>query len=505
MNITLQAFGSNGGAVDLAKTVVGCIAVAVYEDRKLSTEAEALDREGAVSAALASGDLSAKPGSALLLHNPQGVAAKRILLVGLGKAGAASEKTFADTVRVALRALAGLGASDAILALPMDSVAQRDASWAVRHIAQAVHETAYRSDTLKSEKDPMRDGVRELTVAVAAGAGVTAALAEGIATGKGMTLARTLADLPPNICTPDYLAQSAHALAKEHGFAIDVLDRDAMRELKMESYLAVASGSQQPPACVVLRHDGGKPGEAPLVLVGKGLTFDSGGISIKPGAAMDEMKYDMCGAAAVLGVFRAIGELGLALNVIGVVAACENMPSGGATRPGDILTTMNGLTVEVLNTDAEGRLVLCDALTYVERFAPAAVIDIATLTGACVTALGSYNSGLFSRHDDAHDLLAAELLEASRYTGDRAWRMPLDDAYREQMKSNFADLANIGTPGAGAVVAAAFLERFTRKYTWAHLDIAGTAWKTGAEKGATGRPVPLLMRFLCKRAELNTK
>jgi leucyl aminopeptidase len=246
---------------------------------------------------------------------------------------------------------------------------------------------------------------------------------------------------------------------------------------------------------------GGKAKDAPTVLVGKGITFDTGGISLKPGLGMDEMKYDMCGAASVLGTFRAIGEMNLKLNVIGVIPTCENMPSGRATKPGDIVTSMSGQTIEVLNTDAEGRLVLCDALTYVERFKPAAVVDIATLTGACITALGHHNSGLFTRHDAAHDALADELLAAGRSTGDTAWRMPIEDSYQEQLKSNFADIANIGGPAAGSITAACFLERFTKQYTWAHLDIAGTAWKSGPAKGATGRPVSLLTAFLINRAQ----
>ena len=269
----------------------------------------------------------------------------------------------------------------------------------------------------------------------------------------------------------------------------------------MGSFLSVTNGSNEPPKFIVLKHLGGNAKEAPTVLVGKGITFDSGGISIKSGAGMDEMKYDMCGAASVLGTFRAIAEMGLKLNVIGVIPSCENMPSGRATKPGDIVTSMSGQTIEILNTDAEGRLILCDALTYVERFKPAVVVDIATLTGSCVTALGHHNSGLFSRHDDAHDRLANELLDAGKTTGDTAWRMPIEDAYQEQLKSGFADVANIGGAAGGSITAACFLERFTKKYTWAHLDIAGTAWKSGKDKGATGRPVPLLTTFLMNRVQ----
>jgi leucyl aminopeptidase len=314
-----------------------------------------------------------------------------------------------------------------------------------------------------------------------------------------MDLSKTVGNLPPNICTPTYLADTAKKIAREFGQSVEVLDRKQLEALKMGSFLSVTNGSPQPPKFIVLKHMGGKAKEAPVVLVGKGITFDTGGISLKPGSGMDEMKYDMCGAASVLGTMRAIGEMALPLNVIGVIPTCENMPSGTATRPGDIVTSMSGQTIEILNTDAEGRLILCDALTYVERFKPACVIDIATLTGACVTALGHHNTGLFTRHDDAHDELANALIAAGKYANDTAWRMPIEDAYQEQLKSNFADMANIGGPPGGSITAACFLERFTKKYTWAHLDIAGTAWKSGGAKGATGRPVPLLTTFLLER------
>jgi leucyl aminopeptidase len=311
-----------------------------------------------------------------------------------------------------------------------------------------------------------------------------------------MALTKRLGNLPPNICNPTFLAEEARKLAKEFKLAVEVLETKDLEALKMGSFLSVARGSAQPPRLIVLKHAGGGK-SAPVVLVGKGITFDSGGISLKPGAAMDEMKFDMCGAASVIGTMRTVAELKLKLNVIGVVAACENMPSGTASRPGDIVTSMSGQTIEILNTDAEGRLILCDALTYVERYKPAAVVDIATLTGACVVALGNVNSGLFANNDR----LAQQLLAASRESADAAWHMPLAPEYDEQLKSNFADMANIGTPGnAGAITAACFLARFTKAYHWAHLDIAGTAWKSGAAKGATGRPVPLLSQFLIERA-----
>ena len=379
----------------------------------------------------------------------------------------------------------------------------RDSAWALRTAVLSIRESLYRSDELKSKKDAPKGGVKKLAIAtdLTSAAAAKATLGISLAQANGMDLAKTLGNLPPNICTPTYLASTAKKIAKEFKLGIEVLDRKQLEALKMGSFLSVTNGSDQPPKFIVLKHMGGKAKAAPVVLVGKGITFDTGGISLKPGSGMDEMKYDMCGAASVLGTFRAIAEMKLKLNVIGVIPTCENMPSGSATRPGDIVTSMSGQTIEILNTDAEGRLILCDALTYVERFKPEVVVDIATLTGACVTALGHHNSGLFTRHDDAHDELANELLAAGKESNDTAWRMPIEDSYQEQLKSNFADIANIGGPPGGSITAACFLERFTRKYTWAHLDIAGTAWKSGAAKGATGRPVPLLTSFLINRAE----
>ena len=311
-----------------------------------------------------------------------------------------------------------------------------------------------------------------------------------------MDLTRDLGNLPGNVCTPAYLANTAKKLAKDWKLKVEVLGQKQLEALRMGSFLSVTRGSVEPPQFIVLQYQGGAAKAAPVVLVGKGITFDTGGISLKPGDGMDEMKYDMLGAGSVLGTMRAVAEMGLKINLVVIVPTCENMPSGNATKPGDIVTSMKGLTIEVLNTDAEGRLILCDALTYAERFKPAAVIDVATLTGACVIALGHHNSGLFSK-DDA---LAGELLDASREASDPAWRMPLDEEYQDQLKSNFADLANIGGRPGGSITAACFLSRFTEAYPWAHLDIAGTAWKSGAAKGATGRPVPLLSQFLIDRA-----
>jgi leucyl aminopeptidase len=496
MDFSIKAFDTKN---PIASAKTGCVAVAVFENKKLSSEAMALDNAGEISAALKSGDISGKPGTTLLLRGVPGVSAERVLLVGIGSDEAISEKNFASAVHAMLKAFAALGATDAIIALPLTQVKERDANWALRRIVCAAREGLYRSDSLKSKKDPAPSGVRKIVLAALPTPAAKTALAHAVALANGIDLTRELGDLPANICTPTYLAHCAKKLAKDYKFEIEVLDRKQMEALKMGSFLSVTNGSEEPPKFIVLRHMGGKSKEAPVVLVGKGITFDTGGISLKPGPAMDEMKYDMCGAASVLGTLRAVGEMDLKLNVIGVIATCENMPSGRATKPGDIVTSMAGLTIEVLNTDAEGRLILCDALTYAERFSPAVVVDIATLTGACVMALGHHNTGLFTRSDAAHDQLANELLAAGRAANDTAWRMPIEEAYGEQLKSNFADLANIGTPGGGSITAAAFLENFTRKYTWAHLDIAGTAWKSGSAKGATGRPVALLTTFLLNR------
>lgn len=496
MDFSIKAFDAKN---TLITAKAGCIAVAVFDNQTLSAAAQSLDEKGAITAALKSGDISGKAGATLLLRGVNGVAAERVLLVGVGSAEGISAKSFTTAVQATLKAFAALGAADAIIALPMLEVKERDVNWAIGCVVQAAHEGAYRSDTQKSKKDPVQGGVRKLVLAAPNNAASKQALANSIAIANGVDLTKELGDLPANICTPTHLAKTARNLAARYKFEVEVLDRKQLEALKMNSFLSVANGSEQAPKFIVLKHMGGKAKDAPVVLVGKGITFDTGGISLKPGAGMDEMKYDMCGAASVLGTFRAIGEMNLKLNVIGVIASCENMPSGRSTKPGDIITSMNGLTIEVLNTDAEGRLVLCDALTYAERFNPALVIDIATLTGACVVALGNHNSGLFSRSDAVHDKLAGELLAAGKASGDTAWRMPVEEAYNEQLKSNFADLANIGSPGGGAATAAAFLENFTRKYTWAHLDIAGTAWKSGGAKGATGRPVPLLSTFLLNR------
>jgi len=377
-------------------------------------------------------------------------------------------------------------------------VPERTGDWGVRTAILALRELTYKFTQMKSKPENGDRSLKKIVFSVdtADEKAAKQAVKHATALANGMDLTRDLGNLPPNVCTPTYLGQTAKKLGKEFDFKVEVLGQKQIEALGMGSFLSVAKGSIEPPAFIVMHHMGGPAKAAPVVLVGKGITFDTGGISIKPGEGMDEMKYDMLGAGSVFGTMRTIAEMGLKLNVIGVVPTCENMPAGNAVKPGDIVTSMSGTTIEVLNTDAEGRLILCDALTYVERFKPAAVIDVATLTGACVIALGHHNTALFSK-DDA---LAGELLDASKEATDPTWRMPLDDEYQDLLKSNFADVANIGGRPGGAITAACFLSRFTQNYPWAHLDIAGTAWKSGATKGATGRPVPLLTQFLVDRA-----
>ena len=477
----------------------GCIIIGVFEPRKLSAAGASLDRasRGQLTAALKRGDMEGKAGTTLMLHQVPRVSAARVLLVGLGREREFDDGKYRSAVTKAIAALKQTGVTDAVLCLSA-GVKQRDIAWRAAQAAIAASDAAYHFDRMKSKREQAR-GVRHLTLLVGERSELKAGqsgLKQGAAIAHGMSLAKDLGNLPGNVCTPAYLADAARTLARQYKLGVQVLERKDMEKLCMGSLLSVARGSDEPPKLIVLKYEGGPRGQKPYALVGKGVTFDTGGISLKPAPEMDEMKFDMCGAASVLGTLRAVAELKLPINVIGIVPATENMPGGSATKPGDIVTSMSGLTVEILNTDAEGRLILCDALTYAERFEPQAVVDIATLTGACVIALGHVASGLFA-NDDA---LAQELLAAGQTTHDRAWHLPLWDDYQEQLKSNFADFANIGGRPAGSVTAACFLARFTKKFKWAHLDIAGVAWKSGAAKGATGRPVPLLTQYLIDRA-----
>lgn len=476
------------------------LAVGVFESGILSQAADALDQasQGALRT-IVKAEFDATPGLCLALHSVNGITAGRVILLGLGKQEHynAAMHARAQGALAAYCVRTGLGSAVSTLA----TIDTPDATLTVRARTAAlqVSSATYQySATFSTKRPAPKLRTFNLHTSRTQSAYAQAGLREGAAIGAGMALTRELGNLPPNICTPTYLGKTATDLARQFKtLKAEVLDQRKIAALKMGSFLSVARGSAEPPAFIVLRHTPpaahkGSRKAAPIVLVGKGVTFDSGGISLKPGPAMDEMKFDMCGAASVLGTLRAVAELELSREVIGIIPACENLPSGTANKPGDIVTSMSGQTIEILNTDAEGRLILCDALTYAERFKPAAVIDIATLTGACVIALGHVNSGLFSRDES----LVQGLLAAGRTAQDPVWHLPLDDAYQDLLKSNFADIANIGGRPAGSITAACFLSRFTSKYPWAHLDIAGTAWKEGKEKGATGRPVPLLMQYL---------
>ncbi len=492
-------FSIKSGGPDKARC--GCIAVGVFDSRKLSAPAQKLDKAagGHLAGILRRGDMDGKAGSTLLLHGTPGIGAERVLLVGLGKESEYGEKAYRDAIAATVRAMKNTGSRDILITLSELPVGKRNAAWLARQGVLAAHDALYRADQLKSKKDNDKPALAAISFSVAGkdARSANAALAQGEAIAQGMNLARELGNLPANICTPTFLAGRAQKLAKEFKLKCEVLDRARMEKLGMGSLLSVARGSHQPPRFIVLQYRGGKTAAKPIVLVGKGVTFDTGGISLKPGAEMDEMKYDMSGAASVLGTFHALATMKLPLNVVGLIPTTENMPGGAATRPGDIVTSMSGQTIEILNTDAEGRLILCDALTYAERFEPDCVVDVATLTGACVIALGAVASGLMANDDG----LAAALLEAGQNSGDRAWQLPLWEDYQEMLKSNFADIPNIsGSRAAGTITGACFLARFTKKYRWAHLDIAGTAWRSGAGKGSTGRPVPLLTHFLLKRA-----
>ncbi|MDZ7752001.1 MAG: leucyl aminopeptidase [Gammaproteobacteria bacterium] len=475
-----------------------CLLVGVFENKGLSAAAGAVDAaaDGAITRLLKSGDMEGKVGETLVVHQPPGIQATRVILVGCGNAKGLAPREYAKALEAAFAAAAKTAAGDVVSTLAEVAVTGCDFAWKARETAVQAGAAGYCFDETKSKKPARKNELKKVVVAAAAGDDTTAgtaALAEGAAVADGVELARHLGDLPANICTPSHLANEARKLARKHqALTVEVLTEKEMEALGMGALLSVAHGSQEPARFIVMDYRGGPQRRKPAVLVGKGVTFDTGGISIKPAQAMDEMKYDMCGAASVFGVMKALVTLDAPVNVVGLVPATENLPSGTATKPGDVVTSMSGQTIEVLNTDAEGRLILCDALTYAERYKPAVVVDIATLTGACIIALGAQASGLLGNNQPLVD----RLLEAGTRANDPAWQLPLWEEYKEALKSNFADMANIGGREAGTITAAGFLSNFTEKYHWAHLDIAGTAWKTGKAKGATGRPVALLVEFL---------
>ncbi len=469
-----------------------CIVVAVFEHSELSSSASTLNKlsDGNISRIITRGDITGKPGQTLLLQDVQGITSPRVLLVGCGKKGETSENNYISAITAMATVLSASAIRHATSCLAEIDVQSRPLVWKVRQTAISTEAVLYKYTQTKSDVKPQDFPLESICFFDESNA--TQAALSGQAISNGMTLARELSNLPGNICTPSYLAQQAIELSNRFdAVTTTVLDEAEMADLGMGSLLSVSRGSREPAKLITMSYKGA--GDArPVVLVGKGLTFDAGGISLKPSQAMDEMKYDMCGAASVFGTISAIAELNLPINVVGVVPSSENLPDGDANKPGDVVTSMAGQTIEILNTDAEGRLILCDALTYSARFEPEVVIDIATLTGAIIVALGSQASGLMANNQQ----LADQLLQAGNDSYDRVWQLPIWDDYQQQLDSNFADIANIGGKEAGSVTAACFLSRFTKDFNWAHLDIAGTAWKGGKAKGATGRPVPLLVQFL---------
>ena len=487
------------------KVRTGALVVGAFADGTLPPPTRKIDEasKGRISAVTKLGDLGEKPGASLPLYGLPGVAAERVLLVSLGRQDRFGDQSFRDAISGAARALGDCAARDAAVTLADVDVPGRSLEWRLQHASRLLADGAYRfnfpcaaGDAQNGTRQSRRTRSLSLLIAEPLGQNHEAAIRRGHAIAEGMALARDLGNLPGNVCHPPYLAEVARSLGREFEFEVEILEREDMRELGMGAALAVGQASAQPCKFIVMHYKGGGPSARPIVLVGKGVTFDTGGISLKPGANMDEMKFDMCGAASVFGAIKTTARLRLPLDVVGVVTAVENMPGGNATRPGDVVTSMSGQTIEILNTDAEGRLALADALTYAERFYPACVVDVATLTGACVIALGNITSGLFANNDE----LADELLRCGNESGDRAWRLPMFDEYQDLLRTNFADMSNLGGRPAGTITAACFLGRFAKAYKWAHLDIAGTNAVSGEGKGATGRPVPLLTEFLIGRA-----
>ena len=488
-------YSIKSGAIE--KLAADCLVVPVWGKSALSAEASHLDKASgkALGAVIKSGDFNGKLGETSLLYKISGVSARRILLVGLGERKELNARAAAKMLKSTAKAVAKTKSESTHYAMASVEITDRDAAWLAARVAQELEDACYRYDTTKSKK-VTKPALKSVSISAPAGArrkGLEDALKQGHAIGKAINRAKQLGNLPGNVCTPTFLANEAQVLAaKNKSIATQVLSEKQMARLGMGSLLSVAAGSAEEAKLIVMNYQGANSSSRPYVLVGKGITFDTGGISLKPPAAMDEMKFDMCGAASVVATMGCVAELKLPINVIGIVAAAENMPGSKATKPGDIVTSMSGKTIEILNTDAEGRLVLCDALTYAERFKPRTIIDVATLTGAAVAAFGSQANVMLSNDDK----LAQTLLQCGEESLDRAWQLPLWDEYQSLLNSNFADIANIGGPRAGTITAACFLSRFTEKQKWAHLDIAGSAWQSGAQKGATGRPVGMLMQYL---------
>jgi leucyl aminopeptidase len=490
----------------LVELTVDCVAVGVHDDGELSAEARALDLRGRekLSRLVKRGDFTAKLGETWLVTDLEGIGAERVLLVGMGpKAPSSKEeitrKAWRRAVSAAISAASRTRVASLALALPRPAAKILSDERLGRAVAELTGHTLYRVNDLKSAKKPRPPALSRVVVVAPAKAeqALKKGFSQGEALAAGAALMRNLANLPSNVCTPTYLGKTALDLAKSYkSLRVKVLGLPEIKREKMGCFLAVTQGSEEPPRFLVMEHRHPRAKGAPVVLVGKGVTFDTGGISLKDPPLMDEMKFDMSGAACVIGTMKVVAELNLPLNVVGLVAACENMPDGRAIKPGDIVTSAAGLTVEILNTDAEGRLILCDALHYARRFKPDVVVDMATLTGAIVVALGTHHTGVFSNND----ALAREFVDCGAVVDDRAWHMPLTEEYGDQLKSNFADMANVAGRDGGSITAAAFLGKFTQGLTWAHLDIAGTAYQGGAAKGSTGRPSAMLLEFLLRRA-----
>ncbi len=483
-----------------SKRAVDCAIVGIYDRGKLGAGASDIDSAsgGEIRRLIKGGDISSKLARCTLLTNVPGVKADRVIVAGLGKRADFGAAQLRKVLAAATKLISETKSRQILNCLSLENVSKTSPYYVARHSAEAVGDALYRFTEMKSARKPAARALKTVGFCIANRSDARATrlgAQHGDAIVTGASLARDLGNLPGNVCTPNYLARTARKLATGNGrLTTRVLTESEMKRLGMGSLLSVTAGTKEPAKLIVMQYRGARK-EKPVVLVGKGVTFDAGGISLKPGPGMDEMKFDMCGAASVIGVMATVAALELPINLIVIVPAVENMPSGKATKPGDIVKSMSGQTIEVLNTDAEGRLILCDALTYARRFKPAAIIDVATLTGACVIALGAHRSAIMSNTDALRD----ELVAAGSRAEDLAWPMPLGGDYAEQLKSNFADMANIGGPAGGAVTAATFLGKFTDGLTWAHMDIAGTAWKSGVQKGATGRPVPLLSEMLLAR------
>ncbi|WWO98914.1 MAG: leucyl aminopeptidase [Candidatus Dasytiphilus stammeri] len=487
---------------DLQKIKLDCLVMGVFESRKLSSSAKYFDKISNlyISTLLLQGDLDGKIGHSLILYNVPNIYSKRILLIGCGKKDQLDRDLYQIIIQNVTKILSNTGSKEALLFLPELDIKKLNIYWKIRQTVETIENASYSFEEFKTNKNKSKTRIRQIIFHLSQDDEfpmAQLAIKHALAISNGIKIAKNLSNLPPNICNSSYMASQAYELSELYkNIKVSLVNESQMKDLGMNAYLAVGEGSKNESIMTILEYLPDFPSNnKPIVLIGKGLTFDAGGLSIKSAHAMEEMKYDMCGAACVYGIMHVVAKLELPLNIIGIIAGCENMISEKSFRPGDILTTMSGKTVEILNTDAEGRLVLCDVLTYVERFKPQVVIDIATLTGACVIALGNHISALISNHNQ----LACDLLKASELSGDLAWRLPIIQKYQDQLISNCADMVNIGgrLGYAGAITAACFLARFTTKYKWAHLDIAGTAWQSG--KGATGRPVSLLSQFLLNK------